>query len=89
MSKFQSTISTCAALGTIAVTAVTAYKTFENHQAYSNQQDAKINQLQSQLKQKQTVVMPPPVELPPVVTETDPTKSGSAQAPAPPQLPQP
>ena len=89
MNKFQSTISTFAALGTIAVTAVTAYKTLKNHQDYSLQQEAKIEELKTQLKQQQTLVMPPPVELPPVVTETDPIKSGSAQAPTPPPLPQP
>jgi hypothetical protein len=87
MSKFQSTISTFAALGTIAVTAVTAYKTFENHKVYSAEQDAKIEELKTQLKQQQAVVMPPPVELPPVIETPDPTKSGSAQAPAPPTLP--
>jgi len=89
MSKFQSTISTFAALGTIAVTAVTAYKTFENHKVYSAEQEAKIKQLQTQLKQQQAVVIPPPVELPPVAETADPTKSGSAQVPAPPSLPQP
>jgi hypothetical protein len=84
MSKFQSTISTIAALGTIAVTAVTAYKTFENHKVYSAEQEAKIEQLQSQLKQLPPLTQPPPVELPPpVVTTTDPTIEGSAQAPLP------
>ena len=51
MSKFQSTISTVAALGTIAVTAVTAYKTIENNKIYTTEQEAKIQQLQTQLKQ--------------------------------------
>ena len=51
MSRFQSTISTCAALGTIAVTAVTAYKAIENNKTYNAEQEAKIEQLQTQLKQ--------------------------------------
>jgi hypothetical protein len=85
MNKFQSTISTVAALGTIAVTAVTAYKTFENHRVYNAEQEAKIEQLQTQLKQQPVVITQPlPVELPPaVVTTPDPTKEGSAQAPPP------
>ena len=87
MSKFQSTISTVAALGTIAVTAVTAYRTFENHKVYSAEQEAKIKGLQTQLKQLPPLTQPPPVELPPaVVTTPDPTKEGSAQVPTPPPL---
>ena len=91
MSKFQSTISTVAALGTIAVTAVTAYKTFEGHKAYTAEQEAKIEQLQTQLKQLPPLTQPPPVSLPPAETPVatpDPTLSGSAQAPTPPPLPQ-
>jgi hypothetical protein len=92
MSKFQSTISTCAALGTIAVTAVTAYKAIENNKTYNAEQEAKIQELQTQLKQQ--VVAPLTQPLPPVlpsaaapVTTPDPTQSGSAQAPTPPPLP--
>jgi hypothetical protein len=82
MSKFQSTISTVAALGTIAVTAVTAYKFLENNKTYNAEQEAKIQQLQTQLKQLPPLTQPPPVELPPpVVTTLDPTIEGSAQAP--------
>ena len=87
MSKFQSTISTFAALGTIAVTAVTAYKAIENNKIYNAEQEAKIEELQTQLKQLPTLTQPPPVELPPVATP-DPKQSGSAQAPTPPPLPQ-
>jgi hypothetical protein len=88
MSKFQSTISTVAALGTIAVTAVTAYKTIENNKTYNAEQKSKIEQLQTQLKQQPVVLtQPPPVVLPPVETTVpttpDPTKEGSAQAPPP------
>ena len=87
MSKFQSTISTVAALGTIAVTAVTAYKFSESSKTYNAEQEAKIEQLQTQLKQLPPLTQPPPVELPPVATP-DPTIEGSAQAPVPPPLPQ-
>jgi hypothetical protein len=86
MSKFQSTISTVAALGTIAVTAVTAYKAIENNKTYNAEQEAKIEQLQTQLKQLPPLTQPPPVELPPVATP-DPTIEGSAQVPPPPPLP--
>ena len=87
MSRFQSTISTVAALGTIAVTAVTAYKAIENNKTYNAEQEAKIEELQTQLKQLPPLTQPPPVELPPVATP-DPTTEGSAQAPVPPPLPQ-
>jgi len=87
MSRFQSTISTVAALGTIAVTAVTAYKAIENNKTYNAEQEAKIEQLQTQLKQLPPLTQPPPVELPPVATP-DPTIGGSAQVPVPPLLPQ-
>jgi hypothetical protein len=88
MSKFQSTISTVAALGTIAVTAVTAYKFSENSKTYNAEQEAKIMELQTQLKQLPPLTQPPPVVLPPaVVTTPDPTIGGSAQAPTPPPLP--
>jgi hypothetical protein len=89
MSKFQSTISTVAALGTIAVTAVTAYKTIENNKTYNAEQEAKIKELQTQLKQLPPLTQPPPVVLPPVetpVTTPDPAQSGSEQVPPPPLL---
>ena len=81
MSKFQSVVSTIAALGTIAVTTVTAYKYMGDTRVYNAEQKAKIQQLQTQLKQLSPAVPPPPpVELPPVATP-DPTMEGSAQAP--------
>ena len=90
MSKFQSTISTVAALGTIAVTAVTAYRAIENNKTYNAEQEAKIQELQTQLKQSPPLTQPPPVALPPVeapAATPDPTKEGSAQAPPPLPLP--
>ena len=80
MNQFQTTISTCAALGTIAVTAVTAYKAIENNKTYNAEQEAKIVELQTQLKQLPPLTQPPPVELPTVATP-DPTMEGAAQAP--------
>jgi hypothetical protein len=90
MSKFQSVVSTVAALGTIAVTTVTAYKYVGNTRLYNAEQRNKIEQLQTQLKQLPPLTQPPPVVLPPVETPVatpDPTQSGSAQAPTPPPLP--
>jgi hypothetical protein len=86
MNQFQTTISTCAALGTIAVTSITAYKAIENNKIYNAEQEAKIEQLQTQLKQLPPLTQPPPVELPPVATP-DSTKEGSAQVPPPLPLP--
>ena len=86
MSRFQSTISTVAALGTIAVTAVTAYKAIENNRVYNAEQLNKIVELETELKQLPPLTQPPPVVLPPVATP-DPTKEGSAQVPPPPPLP--
>jgi hypothetical protein len=92
MSKFQSVVSTVAALGTIAVTTVTAYKYVGNTRLYNAEQEAKIKTLQTQLKQQVAapLTQPLPTVLPPVTTPAttpDPTKEGSAQAPTPPPLP--
>jgi hypothetical protein len=92
MNQFQTTISTCAALGTIAVTSITAYKTIENNKVYNAEQRNKIEQLQTQLKQQVVapLTQPLPPVLPPVATPAttpDPTVEGSAQAPTPPLLP--
>ena len=91
MNQFQTTISTCAALGTIAITSITAYKAIENNKVYNAEQRNKIQELKTQLKQLPPAVQPPSVVLPPaettVPTTPDPTQSGSAQAPTPPPLP--
>jgi predicted negative regulator of RcsB-dependent stress response len=60
VSKFQSTVSTIAALGTIAVTAVTAYKVFDNQQENSQKQQVIIEDLKQQLEAKK----PQPITLP-------------------------
>ena len=77
MSRFQSTVSTFAALSTIAVTAVTAYKVFDNQQQNSLKQQVIIDDLKKQLAEKnqqpitsplqvptQPITPPPPVVLP-------------------------
>jgi len=77
VSKFQSTVSTIAALGTIAVTSVTAYKVFDNHQENTQKQQVIIEDLKQQLETKkpqpitplvqvvQQPITPPPPEVPP------------------------
>ena len=80
MSRFQATVSTIAALSTIAVTSVTAYKVFSNQQQNSVKQQLIIEDLKQQLAQKQPQPMTPPVQVPtqpitpppPVVLPTPP-----------------
>jgi hypothetical protein len=68
MSKFQSTVSTIAALGTIAVTSVTAYKVFDNQQENTQKQQVIIEDLKQQLeaKKSQPITPPAPVVFQPV-----------------------
>ena len=61
MSKFQSTVSTIAALSTIAVTSVTAYKVFDNQQENTQKQQVIIQDLKQQLEAKQPQPITPPV----------------------------
>jgi hypothetical protein len=63
MSRFQSTVSTIAALGTIAVTSVTAYRVFENQQQNSMKQQIIIEDLKQQLEAKKTQPMTPQVQV--------------------------
>jgi len=83
MSRFSTTISTVAALATISVTVLTAYKAFDNQYERNAEQQEQIEELKTMVKQQQVVItQPPPVKLPPAVTPApDPTQSGSAQAP--------
>jgi hypothetical protein len=80
MSRFSTTVSTIAALSTIAVTSVTAYKVFDNQQENTQKQQVIIEDLKQQLEAKapevsqpitppvqvvqQPVTPPPPVVLP-------------------------
>ena len=79
MSKFQSTVSTIAALGTIAVTSVTAYKVFDNQQENTQKQQVIIEDLKQQLKaqEPQPITPPAPVVFQPV----------TPPPPVPPELP--
>jgi len=89
MSKFQSTVSTIAALSTIAVTSVTAYKVFQSQQQNSVKQQLIIEDLKQQLEAKKEQPMTPaaPVLSQPVIPPS-PLVAGSASVtPPPPVLP--
>lgn len=89
MSKFQSTVSTIAALSTIAVTSVTAYKVFQSQQQNSMKQQLIIEDLKQQLEAKKTQPITPQVQVvSQPVTPPSPLVAGSASVPPPPpQLP--
>jgi len=76
MSRFSTTVSTIAALGTIAATSITAYKVFDNQQTNSQKQQLIIEDLKQQLEAKKSQPITPPV---PVVSQPI--------TPAPPVLP--
>ena len=61
MSRFSTIVSTIAALGTIAVTSVTAYKVFDNQQENSQKQQVIIEDLKQQLKAREPQPTTPPV----------------------------
>jgi len=64
MNRFSNTVSTIAALGTIAVTSVTAYKVFNNQQSNSQRQQIIIEDLKQQLEaQKVEQPVTPPVQV--------------------------
>jgi hypothetical protein len=70
MSRFSTTVSTIAALSTIAVTSVTAYKVFDNQQENTQKQQVIIEDLKQQLEAKTSEVAPvvqqyitPPVQV--------------------------
>jgi len=88
VSKFQSIISTIAALGTIAVTSVTAYKVFESQQQNSTKQQTIIEDLKRQLLERkaETQQPNPAVAIPVQTTAPDPLAAGSASAPPLPPL---
>jgi hypothetical protein len=88
VSKFQSIISTVAALGTIAVTSVTAYKVFESQQVNSTKQQTIIDDLKRQLLEKKAEAEQPTptVPLPAPTNAPDPLAAGSASAPPLPPL---
>lgn len=63
MSKFSTTVSTIAALSTIAVTSVTAYKVFDNQQENTQKQQVIIQDLKQQLEAKKPQPVTPPVQV--------------------------
>ena len=63
MSKFSTTVSTIAALGTIAATSITAYKVFDNQQTNSQKQQVIIEDLKQQLEAKKPQPITPPVQV--------------------------
>jgi hypothetical protein len=99
MSKFQSTISTLAALTSIAVTAVGVYKAVDHQKQYAADQQRQIEVLQTQLKQvapKEPVQVPEPpaaVSLPaapqgaPLVANSTPAPVQTQTPPKAPELP--
>ena len=58
MSRFSTVVSTIAALSTIAVTSITAYKVFDNQQENSQKQQVIIEDLKQQLEAKKPEVAP-------------------------------
>ena len=81
MSRFSTIVSTIAALGTIAVTSVTAYKVFDNQQENSQKQQLIIEDLKQQLEAKKPQPITPPVQVvqqpvtpPPPVLPASPTQ---------------
>jgi hypothetical protein len=82
MSRFSTTVSTIAALGTIAATSITAYKVFDNQQTNSQKQQLIIEDLKQQLEAKKAQPITPPA---PVVSQ--PMTNIPLAVPAAPTLP--
>lgn len=89
MNRFQSTISTLAALTSIAVTVATVYHAVDNQKQQTTLQQQKLEELQKQLTSKQeesleqsvsnplpslTVETPPANEVPASAVDTPPTE---------------
>ena len=79
MSRFSTVVSTIAALSTIAVTSVTAYKVFDNQQENTQRQQVIIEDLKQQLEAKKPQLITPPAPVvfqpvtpPPPVLPPDP-----------------
>ena len=95
MSRFSTIVSTIAALSTIAVTSVTAYKVFDNQQENTQKQQVIIQDLKQQLEAKKPQVAPavqqpvtPPVQVvPQLVTPPAPVVQ-PLPTPPPPVLPE-
>ena len=86
MSRFSTVVSTIAALSTIAVTSITAYKVFDNQKENSQKQHVIIEDLKQQLEAKKPEVAPviqQPIT-PPVYVVPQPV---TPPPPVPPDLP--
>ena len=89
MSRFSTIVSTIAALSTIAVTSVTAYKVFGNQQENTQKQQVIIEDLKQQLEAKapevapvvQQPITPPPVVLPQPLTPPPPVVPPAPELP--------
>ena len=93
MSRFSTTVSTIAALSTIAVTSVTAYKVFGNQQENSQKQQIIIQDLKQQLEAKKPQPITPQVQVvkqpvtPPVYVVQQPVTPPPPVVPPAPELP--
>jgi hypothetical protein len=63
MSRFSTTVSTIAALGTIAATSITAYRVFDNQQENSQKQQVIIEDLKQQLEAKKEQPITPQIQV--------------------------
>ena len=93
MSRFSTTVSTIAALGTIAATSITAYKVFDNQQENTQKQQVIIEDLKQQLEAKKPEPITPPVQVlkqpvtPPVQVVQQPVTPPPPVVPPAPELP--
>jgi hypothetical protein len=93
MSRFSTVVSTIAALSTIAVTSVTAYKVFDNQQENTQKQQVIIEDLKQQLEAKKPQPITPPVQVvqqpitPPVQVVQPPLTPPPPVVPPAPELP--
>jgi hypothetical protein len=88
MSRFSTTVSTIAALSTISVTAVTAYKVFDNQQENTQKQQLIIQDLKQQLEAKKPQPITPPVQVVQQPVTTSPPVVQPLPTPPPPVLPE-
>ena len=87
MSRFSTTVSTIAALSTIAVTSVTAYKVFDNQQENTQKQQVIIEDLKQQLEAKKPQLITPPAPVLPQPITPAPQVVQPPLTPPPPVLP--
>ena len=93
MSRFSTTVSTIAALGTIAATSITAYKVFDNQQENTQKQQVIIEDLKQQLEAKKPELITPPFQVvqqpvtPPVQVVQPPLTPPPPVVPPAPELP--